>query len=100
MQKVVSFFNRTTGATFPAGVFGDIFDTYCLAHADEFDYTYEEDLTTEEKPTVYKAGELKAFSMKDLREIYNHLAEGREDAPPPTTSVDGIIKAILAMQEV
>lgn|ERR1035437_11088384 len=100
MRKVTTFFNRTTNATFPAGVFGEIFDTYCLSHPDEFDYTYEEDVNAKEKPTVYKAGELKAFSMKDLRAIYNHLAEGREDAPPPTTSVDGIIKAILAMQEV
>lgn len=99
MQKVVTFFNRNTNSTFPAGVFGDIFDDYCLKHPDEFDYTYQEDTVTEEKRTVYKAGELKGFSMKDLRDLYKILAGGKDDPPPPTTSVDGIIKAILAMQE-
>lgn len=99
-MKIKEFHNKRTGDTLPAGIWGENFDKYCLTNPDEFEVIYSDELgEQEEKPTVYSKEELKGYSMKSLREVYDSLAESVENAPAPTTSKDGIIKAILEMQE-
>ncbi|MEI6478621.1 MAG: hypothetical protein WCO52_06625 [bacterium] len=98
-MKIKAFFNKLTNNELPAGVWGDNFDNHCKQHPEEFDVIYsDEPEEATEAVTHYEKGSLNSLSMKALREVYDSLAEGKEDAPPPTTSKDGIIKSILELQ--
>lgn len=102
-MKIVSIFNKLTNNTFPGDFGGENFLKHCLNNPDEFTITYAQDDVDEPKIDKYSPEALKAYSMPDLREIYKVLLEkfiedGGENAPPPTTSVDGIIKAIVKLQ--
>lgn len=97
MPEVIQIINLETGRVIPKGHFSEITVEQCKREPSVFKFVYD-DSPTEEKPTTYNKNELAAFSMKDLREIYDMLAEGRENPPSPTTSKDGIIKAITELQ--
>lgn len=97
-MKILSIYNKLTNNTFPGGVFGDNFEKHCLNNPDEFTITYDVDEPAKEDKINYSIETLKAFSMPELRTIYKVLSDGIEDPPPPTTSVDGIIKAIVKLQ--
>lgn len=98
MPEVIKIINNETGRVIPKGHFSEITVEQCKRDPSVFTLVYD-DSPAEEKPTTYNKNELAAFSMKDLREIYDMLAEGRENPPAPTTSKDGIIKAIETLQK-
>ncbi len=98
MAEVLHIINRITGRVIPKGCFSDITVEQCKRDPNEFEIVYDNSKPEEEKPTLYGSEALAAFSMKDLRDLYNSLAENHENPPPPTASKDGIIKAIIELQ--
>jgi hypothetical protein len=98
MAKVLKIINHLTGRVFEPGQFSDITVDQCLRNPNEFEVVYDHSEPEEETPTKYNGEALAAFSMKALRDLYNSLSEGLSEPPAPTTSKDGIIKAIIELQ--
>ena len=97
-MRVVSIKSKVHGAEWPGGFGGENFLKHCLCNPDEFTVTYAEADEADIKQDKYSKETLKTFGMPALRDIYKILAEDKPDAPAPTTSVDGIIKAIMELQ--
>jgi hypothetical protein len=98
MAKVLRIINHVTGRIIEPGYFSDITVEQCLRSPSEFEVVYDRAEPDPEAPTLYSGEALAKFSMKDLRDIYNSLAEEVETPPAPSTSKDGIIKAIIELQ--
>jgi hypothetical protein len=98
MAQVLKIINHLTGRVFEQGQFSDITVDQCLRNTNEFEVVYDRSEPEEEAPTKYNSEALAAFSMKALRDLYNSLSEGLSEPPAPTTSKDGIIKAIIELQ--